>query len=78
MATRTSTGTAIHIRVFTAFSDAPQTCLIRGCCLIPLKKSSTCHLFLYKAAMFKAGRAFVALRTAPMPYRLPKLADGAA
>ena len=33
-------------RMRTAFSDSPQNLLTRRCCLIHLKNSSTCHLYL--------------------------------
>jgi transcriptional regulator GlxA family with amidase domain len=36
--------TAIQICVFTAFSLVPRNALMRKCCLIHLKNSSTCHL----------------------------------
>ena len=47
--------TAIHTWLFTAFSDVPKNRLIRRCCLIHLKKSSTDHRLLYNAQTLRAG-----------------------
>ena len=45
---------AMHICVFTAFSEYPQNALILRCCLIHLKNSSICQRFFYKSAMDSA------------------------
>ena len=41
--------TANQICVFTAFSLVPKNRLMRRCCLIHLKNSSTCQRLLYRA-----------------------------
>jgi hypothetical protein len=43
MSTSTQTDTAIQICDFTAFSEVPKNALIRRCCLMQRKKSSTCQ-----------------------------------
>jgi hypothetical protein len=46
---------AIQICVRTAFGEVPKKALIRRCCLIHRKNSSTCHLARYNSAMVSAG-----------------------
>lgn len=55
MATSTYTDTAVQIWAFTAFSEVPKNFLMRRCCLIHLKNSSTCQCALYKAQIVAAG-----------------------
>ena len=57
IATSTYTETAFHIWVFTAFSEVLKNDLIRRCCLIHLKNSSTCHRWRYSSATVSAGTA---------------------
>ena len=54
--------TAHHTCVFTAFSLLPMKCLMRKCCLIHLKNSSTCQRLLYSAQMVNAGNALLLVR----------------
>src|SRR3546814_5344170 len=51
MAISTYVQTAIQICVLTAFSLVPRNVLIRKCCLIHLKNSSTCQRCRYKSAI---------------------------
>jgi hypothetical protein len=48
---------AIPICVFTAFSEVPKNALIRRCCLIHLKKSSTCQRQRYQIGDAQSGQS---------------------
>jgi adenosylhomocysteinase len=54
--------TAHQICVFTAFSLVPRKRLMRRCCLIHLKNSSTCQRLLYSAAIVSAGSVVLLVR----------------
>src|ERR1019366_1262079 len=62
MATSTLTETAIQICDLTAFSEVPKKALIRRCCLIHLKKSSTCQRQRYSSVIVSAGKAKLLVR----------------
>ena len=62
MATSTYTDTAIQIWLLTAFSEVPKNDLIRRCCLIHLKNSSTCQRYRYSSATVSAGIAKLLVR----------------
>ena len=53
---------AIQIWVLTALAEVPMNRLIRRCCLIHLKNSSTCQRLLYVRAMVSAGRTKLLVR----------------
>jgi hypothetical protein len=53
---------ADQIWALTAFSDVPKKALMRRCCLIHLKNSSTCQRYLYSLAMVMAGKAKLLVR----------------
>src|ERR1700693_4399800 len=62
MATRTYTEQAIQICDLTAFSEVPKKALIRRCCLIHLKKSSTCQRQRYSSVIVNAGKTKLLVR----------------
>lgn len=53
---------ADHTCVFTAFSLVPRNFLMRRCCLIHLKNSSTCQRCLYSAQIVRAESAVLLVR----------------
>ena len=56
MATKTYTASAIQIWVFTAFSEVPKKRLMRRCCLIHLKNSSTYQRERYNSQMVRGAK----------------------
>ncbi len=62
MATGTYTETATHVCVFTAFSVVPKNDLIRRCCLIHSKNSSTRHRQRWRSAMVDADNEKLLVR----------------
>src|ERR1019366_7125776 len=53
---------AIQICDLTAFSEVPKKALIRRCCLIHLKKSSTCQRQRYSSVIVSAGKTKLLVR----------------
>lgn len=62
MAISTWVATAIHICVFTAFSLVSKKALMRRCCLIHLKNSSTCQRSRYNSPTVSGARLVLLVR----------------
>ena len=72
MAISTQVATAIPLCVFTAFSLVPKNALMRKCCLIQLKNSSTCQRSRYSSPTVSGGSAVLLVRNVMRLARISK------